>query len=113
MIGTIVGTYYASEKGAGWGKAALIGIGTDFAIGVGSVLLSFALGFGITQAIAALQAAPASAGQVTGNAVGSALSGAPFGAAGSIRVARISGPRRWQPRVLGGNQGVLRAVRVR
>lgn len=44
MIGTIVGTYYASRKGAGWGKAACIGIGIDAAIGIALVAVPLAVG---------------------------------------------------------------------
>jgi hypothetical protein len=50
MIGTITAAYYGSEKNASFGKAALIGIGVDIAIGAGVFLLAAvvpALGLGI------------------------------------------------------------------
>jgi hypothetical protein len=43
MIGTIVGTYYAAEKKASWGKSVAIGLGIDLVIGVAMVVVPFAI----------------------------------------------------------------------
>jgi hypothetical protein len=43
MIGTIIGTYYAAEKRASWGKSVAIGLGIDLLIGVAMIAVPIAV----------------------------------------------------------------------